>query len=174
MNVTASTLTPYRSIVDALLILVRGDHVLLAQRQGTGYADGAWNLPSGKLEDGETVVQAAMREGLEEIGIRTTECGLEFVHLIHYRNALGNARMGVFFRVHDWQGEPYNAEPHKCAEIRWWPLDRLPAATYPYTAEGIRAYRRGVSFSMVGWPAPASRDCTRLPDAGFQTDRLYV
>jgi 8-oxo-dGTP diphosphatase len=144
-------LTPYRSIVDALLILVRDDHVLLAQRQGTGYADGAWNLPSGKLEDGETVAQAARREGLEEIGIHAAECDLEFVHLIHYRNSLGNARIGVFFRVLAWQGEPYNAEPHKCSQIKWWPLDQLPAETYPYTAEGIRAYMCGQPFSMVGW-----------------------
>lgn len=144
-------LGPYRSIVDALLILVRDNHVLLAQRQGTGYADGAWNLPSGKLEDGETVLQAAQREGLEEIGIRTAERDLEFVHLVHYRNHLGDARIGVFFRIHDWQGEPYNAEPHKCSQIRWWPVDRLPAGTYPYTAEGISAYKRGEPFSMVGW-----------------------
>jgi 8-oxo-dGTP pyrophosphatase MutT (NUDIX family) len=70
--VTLGTRSPYRSIVDALIILVRGDQVLLAQRQGTGYADGAWNLPSGKLEDGETISQAAVREGLEEIGVRIT------------------------------------------------------------------------------------------------------
>ncbi len=152
MSMTASTApAPYRSIVDALLILVRDGHVLLAQRQGTGYADGAWNLPSGKLEHGETVVQAAMREGSEEIGINATESDLEFAHLIHYRNALGDARIGVFFHVRNWQGEPYNAEPHKCSQIRWWPLDGLPGQTYPYTAEGIGAYQRGTLFSAVGW-----------------------
>jgi 8-oxo-dGTP diphosphatase len=145
---------PYRSIVDALLILVRGDEVLLAQREGTGYADGAWNLPSGKLENGETIRQAAQREGLEEIGIRTRESDLDFVHLIHYRNAAGDARMGVFFQVRDWQGEPYNAEPHKCAQIQWWPLDHLPDNTYPYTAAGIRAYQLGAPFSAVGWNHP--------------------
>lgn len=152
MNPTPPVImTPYRSIVDALLILVRGDHVLLAQRQGTGYADGAWNLPSGKLEDGETVLQAAQREGLEEIGIRTAENDLDFVHLIHYCNTIGDARIGVFFLARGWRGEPYNAEPHKCSQIKWWPLHRLPANTYPYTAEGIRAYQHGASFSAVGW-----------------------
>lgn len=145
------TLTPYRSFVDALLILVRGNEVLLAQRQGTGYADGAWNLPSGKLEDGETIRQAARREGQEEIGIRTTEADLDFVHLMHYRDVGEEARIGVFFLVRGWQGEPYNAEPHKCAQIQWYPLDRLPADTHPYTTAGVQAYRRGTSFSAVGW-----------------------
>jgi 8-oxo-dGTP diphosphatase len=167
MSVTPATLTPYRSIVDALLILIRGNDVLLAQRQGTGYADGDWNLPSGKLEDGETVLQAALREGLEEIGIHATESDLGFIHLIHYRNARSDARIGVFFQVRDWQGEPYNAEPHKCAQIKWWPLDGLPDNTYPYTVAGIRAHQRGTSFSVVGWDRPNVQG--HLSGAGGQT-----
>ena len=150
---TSAPPVPYRSIVDALIILVREDHILLAQRQGTGYADGAWNLPSGKLEHGETVSRAAIREGQEEIGVRIPENALRFVHLIHYRNPLGDARIGVFFQALNWDGEPYNAEPHKCARIRWWPLRGLPPDTYPYTAEGINAYLRGDHFSSLGWPA---------------------
>ena len=152
MSITTDRADPYRSIVDALIILVRDEQILLARRQGTGYADGAWNLPSGKLEDGETVSHAAVREALEEIGIRTTVDDLRFVHLIHYRNAQGHARIGVFFQALSWAGEPYNAEPHKCDQIAWWPLDQLPAETYPYTAEGIKAYLRGEQYSIVGWP----------------------
>lgn len=152
----AGTGAPYRSIVDALIILIRDGHVLLAQRQGTGYADGAWNLPSGKLEDGETVSHAAIREGHEEIGIRIPEHALRFVHLIHYRNAHGDARIGVFFQALHWDGEPYNAEPGKCARVQWWPLHELPAQTYPYTAKGIKAYINSEYFSKVGWPAVLS------------------
>lgn len=36
----------YRSVIDVLLLLIRGDTVLLALRAGTGFADGWWNLPS--------------------------------------------------------------------------------------------------------------------------------
>ncbi|TDD93844.1 NUDIX hydrolase [Actinomadura rubrisoli] len=142
---------PYTCVVDAMLILVRDGKVLLAQRQGTGYADGCWNLPSGKLEAGETVTHATVREGLEEIGVHITEDDLDFVHLCHYRNSRGEARMGVFFTARHWKGEPHNAEPHKCAQIDWFPFDALPEATYPYTAEGLAAYRRGVLFNAVGW-----------------------
>jgi mutator protein MutT len=154
-SLTHTKPAPYRTIVDALLILVRDGRVLLAQRQGTGYADGAWNLPSGKLEADETVSQAALREGSEEIGIHAKEAHLRFVHLIHYRNHLGDARIGVFFEVQQWDGEPYNAEPHKCSNIAWWPLNQLPKDTYPYTAEGLAAYVRGDHFSNVGWPMSA-------------------
>lgn len=149
--------TPYRTIVDALIILIRYDHVLLAQRQGTGYADGAWNLPSGKLEDGETISQAAIREGHEEVGITISEQSLRFVHLTHYRNPHGAARVGVFFHVQHWEGELYNAEPHKCSRIQWWPTTQLPPQTYPYTAEGINAYLNGQHYSTLGWHEPAAR-----------------
>jgi 8-oxo-dGTP diphosphatase len=144
---------PYRSVVDALILLVSDGNVLLAQRQGTGYADGAWNLPSGKLEEGETISQAATREAGEEIGVRIRAEALRFVHLLHYRNSAGEARIGVFFQALAWDGEPRNAEPHKCAQVQWWPVDRLPPETYRYTAEGIGAFLRGVYFANVGWPA---------------------
>ncbi len=34
---------PYTSFVDVLLLLDRDEHILLAQRMDTGYADGGWN-----------------------------------------------------------------------------------------------------------------------------------
>jgi ADP-ribose pyrophosphatase YjhB (NUDIX family) len=111
-------------------------------------------LPSGKLEEGETVSQAAVREGFEEIGIRIAADALRFVHLMHYRSERGDARIGIFFQALDWEGEPFNAEPGKCAFIKWWPLNQLPQDTYPYTAEAIKAYMRGEYWSVVGWPDP--------------------
>lgn len=148
---TDSDQGPYTSVVDALLIFVRDGQVLLAQRQGTGYADGMWNLPSGKLEAGETVTQAAIRECSEEVGVQLTEDDLRFAHLIHYRNHLGHARIGVFFEVTHWTTEPFNAEPHKCAQISWWPLVHLPENTYPYTARGLAAYCGRQPYSTIGW-----------------------
>lgn len=146
-------MTRYRTIVDAMLILVREGQVLLAQRQGTGYADGAWNLPSGHLEEGETIDQAVIREAREEIGIHLEPADIRFVHMCHFRNPEGQARMGAFFEARSWVGEPYNAEPHKCSGIAWFPFDELPAATYPYTAVGVAEYVRGSSYAAVGWPA---------------------
>lgn len=139
----------YRTIVDAMLILVRDGQVLLAQRQGTGYADGWWNLPSGHLEEGETIEEAVIREGFEEVGVRLTTGDLRFAHLCHFRNADEQARLGVFFEARTWAGEPVNAEPHKCAQIGWFPLDRLPPNTYPSTAAGVENYRQGSPYATV-------------------------
>lgn len=122
---------PYTSIVDAMLILVHDDQVLLAQRRDTGYADGCWNLPSGKLEAGETISHAAVREGMEEIGVHIAEDDLEFVHLMHYRNHLGDARMGVFFTVRQWKGQPHKRRAAQVLASPVVPPGRPPGEHLP-------------------------------------------
>ncbi|WP_185447298.1 hypothetical protein [Kribbella qitaiheensis] len=42
----------FRTIIDVHLLLVRDGQILLAQRQGTGYADGQWHMPSVHLASG--------------------------------------------------------------------------------------------------------------------------
>lgn len=145
---------PYASIVDAMLVLTHHDQVLLALRQGTGYCDGAYNVPSGKLEDGETILDALVREAREEIGISLTTEQLRHVATVHARNPEGQRRLGLFFTVeHDpaRHGEPINAEPHKCAKIEWFPIDTLPANTVPYTATGIALMRSSQTFGLADW-----------------------
>jgi 8-oxo-dGTP diphosphatase len=146
---------PYTSFVDVLLILDRDEQVLLAQREGTGYADGQWNLPSGKLEAGEDMIAAIIREAREEIGVEVDRDDLEMVTTVHYRNPEGHARVGFFFRAQRWHGEPRNAEPHKCSQIAWFPKDTLPDNTVPYTHAGVELYRRDERFGLQGWPHPA-------------------
>lgn len=140
--------------VDVFLILTRDDRVLLALREGTGYADGEWNLPSGKLEFGEDAVCAVIREAAEEIGIRLTPDEVRPATTVHYRNRLGQGRIGLIFvadHVPDRHSEPVNAEPHKCAGIGWFPVDGLPDATDAYTTVSIGAWRSGVRLQVSGW-----------------------
>lgn len=144
----------YATVVDVLLLLTREDRVLLALRHGTGYADGQWNLPSGKLEAGEHLVAALVREAAEEVGLSIRHGEAQLVATVHYRNPEGQARLGCFFHVAcnpRTQGEPVNAEPHKCAKIAWHPLDMLPENTVPYTAAGVELLRTGKPFAAVGW-----------------------
>lgn len=74
----------YTSFVDVMLLLVRDERVLLAQRSGTGYADGQWNLPSGKLEHGEDLVGALIREAREEIAIELKRDDLRMATSVRY------------------------------------------------------------------------------------------
>ena len=147
----------YTSPVDVLLVPIRDDRVLLALRQGTGYADGQWNLPSGKLNHGEDLETALLRETREEIGPNLHRDDVRMVTTVHYRNPEGAARIGFFFHAPTWHGEPSNAEPHKCARLDWFPLDQLPADTVPYSRAGIDLFRRGEPLGLEGWP-PHARD----------------
>jgi 8-oxo-dGTP diphosphatase len=145
---------PQRCTLDVFLLLTRHDQVLLALRQGTGFADGLWNLPSGKAEPGESAVAALIREAREEVGIRLSEHEINFAATVHCRNNDTDSRIGLFFQVaakdSPWHA-PYNAEPHKCAEIGWYPIAALPSATVPYCALGISLYLRKESFGAIGW-----------------------
>lgn len=134
-----------------MLILQRDDQVLLARRRGTGYADGLWNLPSGKLELGESISTAAVRECREEVGVEVTEEELEVVHVMHHRNVVGDARLAVFFLAHSWRGEPVNREPEKCSQVAWWPLACIPSDTYVSSREGLQAYNKNIPYMATGW-----------------------
>lgn len=143
----------YTSFVDVLLLLVRDEHVLLALREGTGYADGQWNLPSGKLDHGEDLEAAMLRETREEIGLQLNRDDVRMATSVHYLNPEGDARVGFFFHAITWCGEPVNAEPHKCARIAWFGLDQLPDNIVPYSRAGIDLFIRDEPFGLDGWPA---------------------
>lgn len=145
---------PCPTVLDVMLILTRDDRVLLARRQGTGYADGQWNLPSGKVEPGEHAEAAIIREAREEIGVRLDPIRLVPVGAVHYLNPEGQTRLGLFYAIRSdpaTQGDPFNAEPHKCAKIDWFPVDMVPHNTVPYTAAGVDLYRRDRRIVIAGW-----------------------
>ena len=59
-------------MVDTTLIYIfKGNQVLMAMKK-RGYGVGKLCGPGGKLQDGETPLQAAIRETEEEIGCYTT------------------------------------------------------------------------------------------------------
>jgi 8-oxo-dGTP diphosphatase len=145
---------PQRCTLDVFLLLTRQDNVLLALRQGTGFADGMWNLPSGKAETAETAIAAVIREAHEELGIHLSGHEIHFAATVHCRNSDTDTRLGLFFQAAAKQTPldvPYNAEPHKCAKLAWYPMTMLPAATMPYSALGISLYQRNACFGTTGW-----------------------
>lgn len=153
-SVSAVNIAPVHP-VDVFLLLTRPGRVLMALRRDTGYADGLWNLPSGKLEAGEDALSAVIREAREEIGITLRPGQLRLATTVHHRAADERGRIGLVFTAgYDpgTHGTPVNAEPHKCAGINWFDIAALPAETTAYTADCVRAFLDGTAFMLSGWP----------------------
>lgn len=63
-------------------LITHGEYVLLAKRSKEP-SKGLWSLPGGKLERGETLIEAAAREVHEETAIRAEDLAfIEFAELI--------------------------------------------------------------------------------------------
>jgi len=134
------------------LILIADGGVLLGRREGTGFADGFWSVPGGRLVLGEPARHGVAREAAEELGIEIDEADLEFVHLCHHLDPDGKARLGIFFTATTWRGEVTNREPDKCSKLAWHLLDALPENTVDYARTAIRLAIEGTRYSQNGWP----------------------
>nr|WP_241842394.1 NUDIX domain-containing protein [Pseudofrankia sp. BMG5.36] len=113
--------------------------------------------PFGKLEAGEDAAAALCREAREEVGLRLDPASLTLVSTVHFRNEHGEGRLGLFFLPQRWDGEPVNAEPHKCSRIAWFPMGALPDNTYPYTRLGVELYATSRNFAVHGWNITGSQ-----------------
>ena len=107
------------AIGDVYVLVRRGDLLLLPLREGTGYKDGEWGPPAGKVEVGETYRGAAVRELREETGRDADPAVMRFVHLLHRHPAHVEAWpwVGAFFDASDVRGDPVNREPTQVG--RW-------------------------------------------------------
>src|SRR5512139_2296027 len=91
------------------LFFFRGYQVLLIRRFNTGFADGQYSVPAGHLDGNETVIEAARREALEEVGVHFEGQEIEFSSVMHRLD--GDERVDFFVKIRNWAGEPFNAEP---------------------------------------------------------------
>lgn len=99
--------------------------VLLMQRLPGKHLAGLWEFPGGKVEPGETVAQALVRELDEELGIEVH--GSTPVLSIPWRYPEKAVRLHAL-RVTAWRGEPRAREGHL---LRWVALRDMDAATMP-------------------------------------------
>lgn len=149
MNITER----YRSYVAVFIILRKDNKVLLLQRQNTGYRDGDYDFPAGHLEEGETVVNAAIREAKEEASVDIEPSDMQFGHVMHRKTSGGDGRvyMDFFFVAKKWSGEPHIGEPNKCSSMEWFTMDKLPNNFIEYQKQALENIDQGLEFSEWGW-----------------------
>ncbi len=148
----------FRLIPEVHLLLQRKSTVLMLRRFQTGYRDGSYSLIAGHLDGNETARDGIVREAREEAGIVVDQSDLVFVHLMHRHE--DTERMSLFFTAANWHGEPHNAEPDKCDDMRWIPADGLPVNTVPYIRCALGLIEQGERYSEFGggFTSPAAAD----------------
>lgn len=125
-----------------LIILKKDDEILLGLKK-RGFGKGRLNGVGGKLEPGETVEEAAVRETEEEIGVKLTKmehvADIVFDNL-YYKGVPERNMMHVFFGL-EWEGEPVESdeiEPHwvKISELDYSKMWCDDEHWYPHVLAG--------------------------------------
>lgn len=122
------------------VVCLRGNEVLLVRR-GKPPLEGEWSLPGGRIEFGETAIDAARRELLEETGVHA-RIGplLDVVDAIFgdANDQHASHHVLIDFAAAWLDGEPEAADD--VTEARFFPADdAIAAVRWPQTKRIIRA-----------------------------------
>jgi len=147
--VSYDTAQPYLA---AFVILRKNGKVAFILRSNTGWMDGYYAVPAGKVELGESVITAAVREASEEAGVKVAITDLNAVHTAYRKSDDDTvAWIDVLFEVKKWKGEPNNAEPHKHGELKWLDPENLPENVIPSIKFYLEQIKDGNTYSEYGW-----------------------
>ena len=121
--------------VAAGILAQRRGRLLLVRRNHEPHL-GEWSFPSGYVDAGEALEEAAVRETKEETGLNVRierllgaySTGGERVIFIAYAARVTGGRIQI------------GAE---CQDVRFFPPDALPPLAFPHDAAILRAWRKG-------------------------------
>ena len=106
------------------VMLRKPDGEIFLHQRASKYLVGYWDFPSGHAEYGEGLRETAVRELMEEVGVRAHPEDLKLVHIEQY--FLERNYVNFTFVCEKWEGEPKICEPEKCSAIGWFAPDNLP------------------------------------------------
>ncbi|MFO0549301.1 MAG: 8-oxo-dGTP diphosphatase [Polyangiaceae bacterium] len=103
-----------------LLFVVRPPEILLIRKK-RGLGAGKINAPGGRIDPGETPLQAAVREVREEVGVTPT--GITEHGEIRFQFVDGYSIHVWVFRASDYEGELIETDE---AKPHWFRVDEIP------------------------------------------------
>ena len=105
-------------------VVLKDDEVLLVMRSDNG----AWAPVTGIVDPGEHPAQAAVRETMEETGVRCVVEELVWVNVTEptvHANGDHAQYLDHTFRCRFVEGLPYAAD-EESSEVAWFPVENLP------------------------------------------------
>jgi 8-oxo-dGTP diphosphatase len=116
---------PRRPLLGASVAVFRNGRVMLAAR-GKAPMAGLFSLPGGRVEFGETLGEAALRELREETGVEAALIGFLAPVEVIERDVRGRVRLHAVIAAHAarWLGGEPRAGP-EAREIRWIAEDEI-------------------------------------------------
>jgi ADP-ribose pyrophosphatase YjhB (NUDIX family) len=139
----------FQLFVDIHLLLVSNGDLLLGRRANTGYGDGAYEPPCGRLAERETLVEAAVQVAAAQAGIALDPARVSLAHVLH--DVSGAGRMAFFMAA---DGGAAGARPvpatggtRSYSDFGWYPLTDLPANMIDRARVAVRNYAAGDRFS---------------------------
>lgn len=126
---------PMHKVVVAAL--VREGRVLLVHRSPNRRAyPGAWDLPGGHIETGETELAALTREMREELGVAIAPTSA--IHLCRLDAGSGGESVRLSaWSVGEWRGTLTNVALDEHDEIRWFRPDELPPLAHDLLGKAV-------------------------------------
>jgi len=140
---------PRRPIPAVIAVLVRNSEVLLVRRAHRPDA-GKWGFPGGKMELGESVREAALRELREETQVTAEACeSFTTLDIFDYDEDGSLRQQFVLVAVLcRWlSGEPIAGDD--ALEARWLPLSELPLSNLPMSADVERLARQAAALAAT-------------------------
>jgi len=103
---------------------------------------GLWGVPAGRLEEGEELEQALVRELAEEAGLRARE--FEFLETVYAEEPTSGRRyVHNLYLVNRWEGEAENRSPDEHETVVW--VGAADVASLP-----MPAHLREILLGLLG------------------------
>ena len=105
-------------------VIYNDKNEVLIGRRVTPHGSGTYGFPGGHLEMGESPEECAIRETMEEVGVKINN-----LHVIGFTNDVfdtGKHYITIFIASSNYEGNVTNMEPHKLEGWEWYNTNNLP------------------------------------------------
>ena len=104
-------------------VFVKKDDKILMVQENKDSVKGKWDMPAGKLEDGETIIETAIRETKEETNLDVEIKGLIAVHQI----TSSYGQLLILYFLGEYVSGEIKFDSKEISDVKYMSLDEIKA-----------------------------------------------